>query len=33
MACNMKTRIKLLHWTPRILGILFISLFELDAFE
>ena len=32
----MKTKIKVLHWTPRIiciLAILFISLFALDAFN
>jgi cytochrome b561 len=32
----MKTSIKVLHWTPRIiciLAILFISLFALDSFE
>lgn len=32
----MKTRIKVLHWTPRIiciLAILFISLFALDSFS
>jgi hypothetical protein len=32
----MKTSIKILHWTPRILcilAILFISLFALDAFN
>lgn len=32
----MKTSLKLLYWTPRILGIvgiLFISMFALDAFE
>ena len=32
----MKTSIKILHWTPRILcilAILFISMFALDAFD
>lgn len=32
----MNTKIKILHWTPRILcilAILFVSLFALDAFE
>ena len=32
----MKTKIKIVHWTPRILcilAILFISLFALDAFD
>jgi hypothetical protein len=33
---NMKTSIKVLHWTPRILcilAILFVSLFALDSFS
>jgi len=36
MAAHAKTSVRMLHWLPRILGImviLFISIFALDAFE